>query len=362
MTLVATDGSKCDNSNLPFENRGVTDITQFSTDGKGSCHSINRLPQHILEIIISNICTVDAILFQSTCKHFRKAIVVDRGKLDICMIVHLQKRIQKAALRKRLYLGGKCKTTPKVHRQIGDPPRLVMEGTPTIVKRLNYQRSADRRIRSRANFDHRFHVVLGMIVPKSSFAEMIARSQFYRFVQVGKLICYGHLVDSFQPTSTSQSITAFIKLPGDKPGWLLLTILRCSHCGRCISEGDSRRTGCKDCKCNYCYRLADFHLFRVGPDRLEAAAPSRLVHGGIFEGTGRAEKKVPFYFAREGRFQGKDGQNYRCSSNHFYQVDRSGLWPYLRAAYIEVKLPYTFAFEERLEMKAIDKKSMQVAA
>ena len=85
------------------------------------------------------------------------------------------------------------------------------------------------------------------------------------------------------PDHYVEALMPFIRASTDEPVWIVLNVLRCQHCGKCISEKDTRLEGCRDCKCDYCPRRHDYHFRRCGPGHSHRLRP-RLIKQNATDG------------------------------------------------------------------------------
>lgn len=89
----------------------------------------------------------------------------------------------------------------------------------------------------------------------------------------------------FTPDPVVEALMPFVTASTILPIWITFSVLRCYHCGRCISEGDTRSMGCRDCKCDYCPRRPDQHYRRCGLGWSDRIRPRLVkenpINGGI---------------------------------------------------------------------------------
>ena len=119
----------------------------------------------------------------------------------------------------------------------------------------------------------------------------------YRPQAGGHSFYYDHLAKKFRPNDSLRALLPFLKFPESRPAYVSFKILRCTHCGNCIFEDDTRQQGCIDCLCNYCIRIPDFEYCRIGPRAPKCGLPKQLFKSGEYtyavEGEGARRVCVP---------------------------------------------------------------------
>ena len=266
---------------------------------------LDQLPIGILHKVVDHLDLAALVCLKSSSRHFYTSISIDPSLLSVCIRWMIQihfwndspaQRLEKACML--------CKVKRKhPHFRDGDE-RFVLESPtipcsvghrkdPIIREKISHNYLATKKwdnvdkwiptewtlmdsttalfykipelpqalIESYADYtlDHIYYFTHGhprRLDPKS----------LYRWCDDADGQCYNHLMEQFGLNKTTEALLPLIHLPS-KPMWLSFTVLRCSHCGRCVEEGDSRLHGCLNCCCDVCDCLIDYQHYRTGPRR-----------------------------------------------------------------------------------------------
>ena len=298
------DGSSPNDSSLALVRSGESRHT--TTEQDAVRRSLDQLPIGILHKVVDHLDLVALVCLKSSNRHFYTRISIDPSLLSACIRweIHIllwhdspTQPQEKACML--------CKIKQK-HRRFRDgDERFVIEG-PTIscskghikspIKRGNVSpdHSATKKLKQTLmdpttalfykipehpkslvesyvdyTLDHIYYSTHGhprRLDPRS----------LYRWHRLGDGLCYDHLMEQFGTNETIEALLPLIQLP-PKPVWLRFTVLRCSHCGRCVGEGDSRLQGCLNCCCDVCHRLIDYQHYRAGPRQTQNPQIPRIL-------------------------------------------------------------------------------------
>ena len=78
-------------------------------------------------------------------------------------------------------------------------------------------------------------------------------------------ICFAHFMGMFSWDPYVESLMDSIEVPETRAAWLAFIALHCTHCGKSISEAETRLVRCADCKCDFCLHTRSYHFRRCGP-------------------------------------------------------------------------------------------------
>ena len=266
--------------------------------------SLDQLPIRILHKVVDHLDLVTLVCLKSSNRHFYTSISIDSSLLSVCIRweIHIlfwndstTQRLEKACML--------CKVNRQHQRFRGGDERFVIEGPtmscskgrirkPIIEGKISTKYSATKKwkwnlldstttlfynipepprslVESYVNYtlDHIYYFTHGhprRLDPKS----------LYRWGDEG--LCYNHLMEQFGLSKTMEALLPLIQLPLE-PVWLRFAVLRCSHCGRCVEEGDSRLHGCLNCCCDVCHRLISYQHYRTGPRQTQNPQIRRIL-------------------------------------------------------------------------------------
>ena len=77
--------------------------------------------------------------------------------------------------------------------------------------------------------------------------------------------CYDHFIQNFSCDPRIESHMEYIEVYETRAAWLAFRVTRCTHCGKSISETETRLVGCVDCKCDFCLQISSYQFRRCGP-------------------------------------------------------------------------------------------------
>lgn len=280
---IYTETISCSSSSTLVES--INSTPNLSLESDGCCPSLDQLPTHLRSAITAYLDVVSRICLQGVNHHFRKVIDVDRAKLSTCARYVLASHFRKSSNSNSGLLAtcALCKTslTKKRYsadhvRYLDEPQHETSKWTVRVLDRIPW-------VRRYTTLD-------------------LNKRYLYRLSKRGRSSCYAHLLEKFVTNPQVEALLPFVKIPEDKPAWLAFTVLRCMHCGKCISEGDKRLEGCIDCMCDFCFRAPGYQFRRCGPGRSDQIRPRQIfmdpISGGtrVVEGTGKSRISVPVLF------------------------------------------------------------------
>ena len=268
--------------------------------------SLDQVPIGILHKIVDHLDLVALACLKGSNRHFYTSISIDPSLLSVCIRwrIHVHfwndrriRRLEKACML--------CKTKRK-HRLFRDrDERFVLEAPTTNCydghkndPRMKEKISHSHLARKRWDRDNRWIPLEWALVtdstttlfyktpqpPKSLIESSISYTldhiyyfthghpqkldpqSLYRWHDIADGLCYDHLMEQFGPNSTIERLLPLIQT-SSRPMWLRFTVLRCTHCGRCVEEGDPRKYGCMKCLCDVCIRHIGYQHYRTGPRR-----------------------------------------------------------------------------------------------
>ena len=259
----------------------ITSTLSIPRKSNRSYTSLSQLPTHLLFRITAYLDIVSKICLQNTNHHFRDITLVDRAELNVCARFLLDQRFGQAKKSKTTSMQTcfLCKTSQgqkhysaKHIRHLGKPQQ---EANKWITRTLENFPWLRRYSALELNKKDLYHMVFG------------ARPK-----------CYEHLMEQFATSPAVEALMPYV-VTRNKPKWLAFAILRCMHCGKSISEGDTRLEGCLDCQCDFCPRSPELQFHRCGPDEANRPRPRQIfksIPGGetyVVEGSGKGRITVP---------------------------------------------------------------------
>lgn len=277
----------CSSSSTLIES--VTSTAFFSLDSERCCPSLDQLPTRVLFVITSHLDVVSRICLQGVNDQFRRVIEVDRADLSTCARYVLARHFSNGNSSNGLTtICVLCKTSHNKKRYsedrircIRDPRRRATSWTARTLARIPW-------VRHYASPDWNERCLI-------------------RFSQWGRSNCDAHFMEKFATDPHIESLMKFAVAPEVGPTWLAFTVLRCTHCGKCISEGDSRLEGCLDCMCDFCTRAPEYHWRRCGPGHSDQIRPRQVYMNPItqksyaLEGHGKNMIVVPVVTPKNSR-------------------------------------------------------------
>ena len=300
---IVGGSSSCDESPLALVCSGGSRHSTTKQDVLR--HSLDQLPIRILHKVINHLDLVALVCLKCSNRHFYTTISIEQSLLSVCIrwLIHVHfwddrgiERLEKACML--------CKTKRKPRLFRDRDERFILEGPsitcsgghrqdPIITEKVSDSYLADKRwdkddrwiplewgsvkdsttlfynipqppkslVESHVSYalDHIYYSTHGhpqRLDPKS----------LYRWHDIADGLCYDHLMEQFESNSTIERLLPWIQT-SSRPLWLRFTVLRCTHCGRCVEEGDPRKYGCMKCLCDVCLRVIDYQHYRTGPRR-----------------------------------------------------------------------------------------------
>lgn len=251
---TSAETSSCASSLILVEPTAST--PNLPSDSEKHCPSLIQLPKHLLSTIAAHLDVVSKMCLQSVNHRLRNVIDVDRANLSICARVALACRLGFRPNSPLLSTCVLCKN-PKcvmlfkdVLTHLEDP----RQGTAELVTRL---------------------------LDRTPWARRYITQDMEEKQKPNYHAC---AMRRFTPDPVVEALMPFVTPPTLFPTWIRFLVLRCTHCGRCISEGDTRLEGCRDCKCDYCPRLPDRHFRRCGPGMSDWLRPKLVKENLINDG------------------------------------------------------------------------------
>ena len=217
---------------------------------------LSQLPRRLLLAITAHLDVVSRICLQSANRHFRQVIDVDRANLSVCARYALARRLRSISKSDYLSTCPLCKTSQC----------KVLFGADGLTYLEEPQHWATRWTMRALN-----------MMP------LIRQYATLELNKKQKPDLYACLMRRFTPDPEVEALMPFIRASTDEPVWIVLNVLRCQHCGKCVSEKDTRLEGCRDCKCDYCPRKPDCHFRRCGPGHSHRLRP-RLIKQNAMDG------------------------------------------------------------------------------
>lgn len=225
----------------------TTSASKSLSDPEKCYRSLSQLSTCILSTITVHLDVVSRVCLRSVNRHFRRVIEVDRADLNICARYVIARRLRKDGISQSSLSTtcALCKTSQGRKRYSADQVRYLDDPQ---------NKPAERFVRSLARIPWiRRYTTLDLDLNKR---------YLYRLNDLSRPKCYAHLMEQFATNPEVEALMPLISFPGENPVWLAFTVLRCMHCGKCISEGDTRLEGCLDCKCDFCFRAPEFQFRR----------------------------------------------------------------------------------------------------
>ena len=277
---IAPEMSSCASSITLVE--PITSTSSLLSNSDSCCGILSRLPPHLLFQITAHLDIVSKICLQSTNHYFRSSTHTNRGGLNTCaryLLAHrfgqngdsttelkatrflcIQSRMPDGAARVRCLDEPRHETSKWIARALDRLPWVRRNTTLDLDKRHLYRKSGQRR-------------------PKY----------------------WAHLMVQLGIHPFAESILQCILMANQKPAWLAFRVWRCMHCGKGITEGDTRLQGCLHCKCDFCFQAPEIYFRRCGPGRSNERRPGQIfknrADGGTYavEGSGKNRISVPVY-------------------------------------------------------------------
>ena len=266
--------------------------------------SLDQLPISILHKVVDHLDLVTLVCLKSSNRHFYTSISIDSSLLSVCIKwrihIHFWNDSRTQRLEKACML---CKTKRKHRLFRHSDERFVLEA-PSIdcygghkqdfmmKEKINHSYLA----RNQWDKDDRWVPLEWALIsdstttlfykmpqPPKSLVESYVNytldhvyyfthrhpqkldpKSLYRWHDIADGLCYDHLMEQFGSNSAIEPLLPLIQM-SSRPLWLRFTVLRCTHCGRCVEEGDPREHGCMKCLCDACLRVVDYQHYRTGP-------------------------------------------------------------------------------------------------
>ena len=294
----------CNESSLALVRSGESRYTASKQDL--GCRSLDQLPIGILHKVIDHLNLVALVCLKSTNRRLYTVISIEQSLLSPCIrwrihILFWDER-PKRPLEKACML---CKTKRKRRHFRDKDERFVLEAPSTDCYNghradliMKEKISHSHLARKQLDKDDRWIPLEWTLVmdstttlfykipkpPKSlvesnlnytldyihyfnhGYSRHLDPKSLFRWTGEADGLCYDHLMQQFGSNSTIERLLPLIRT-SSRPMWLRFTVLRCTHCGRCVEEGDPRKRGCMKCLCDVCLRLPGYQHYRTGPGR-----------------------------------------------------------------------------------------------
>ena len=237
------------NSSISKTSSCSSSFTFVEPTSERCCPSLAHLPTQVRSAITAHLDVVSKICLQGVSHHFRNVIQVDRARLNACaryvLACHFHDGTSNSGL---LTICGLCKTSQGNKRYSGnrirsikDPRREATSWTGHALARISW-------------------------LQQYSLLDW-NETCLYRLDPGGMPICFAHFMGMFSWDPYVESLMNSIDVPQTQAAWLAFSGLHCTHCGKSISETETRLVGCADCKCDFCLPTPSYHFRRCGPSQ-----------------------------------------------------------------------------------------------
>ena len=267
--------------------------------------SLDQLPIGILHKVVDHLDLVALVCLKSSNRHFYTSISIDRSVLCVCTRWRIHIAVWDDSPNRLLEKACMLCKTKRIRRKFGNRDERLVLNSPSQHRSDGHRKDPIMREKIRLNYlakaqwtkddkwiptewtimDHT--TALFYKIPKTpkplvescldytlehmyyfshGYPRELDPKKLFRWSLPADGICYDHLMDQFGSNSTIEALLPLIQI-SPRPMWLRFTVLRCTHCGRCIEEGDKRKYGCMKCFCDVCHRSVDQQHCRTGPRR-----------------------------------------------------------------------------------------------
>ena len=252
---VLAETSSCASSITLIE--PITSTLNLPSDSEKHCPFLVHLPKHLLFNITAHLDVVSRICLQSVNRRFRNVIDVDFANLEPCARWTLARRG-------------------------GGVSKIVLPSACALCKSSKCMRFFNDVLTHLEQPQHGTTKWIMRLLDRSPWAR---RQIALEMEKKQKPNYYACAMRRLTPDPAVEALMPFVIAPLILPTWIRFAVLRCFHCGRCISEGDTRLMGCRDCNCDYCPRRPDHHFRRCGLGQSDRIRPKlvkkNLINGGI---------------------------------------------------------------------------------
>lgn len=278
---ITSDMASCASSATLFDSK-ISTPTDFSNSD--NCYAfLSQLPPRLLFRIIAYLDIVSKICLQSTSHYFRSTTHVDRAELNTCAKHLLALRFQQASTSTKLITTRSLLRPPRKHesgyhrvRYLDEPRQQTHRCIVRALNRLPW-------VRRKTTLD-------------------LDKELLHRSIKLRRPQYWEQLMEQLgiDPDLESSLKSMLMPYPEKKSVWLAFKVLRCMHCGKGITEGDTRLQGCLHCRCDFCFRVPEECYRRCGPGKSSEPQPDEIFDdddGGIYvaEYYGKDRFFVPVY-------------------------------------------------------------------
>ena len=222
--------------------------TKLSLKSERCCPSLGHVPTHVLSAITAHLDVVSKICLQGVNHHFRKVVEVDRADLNACARYVLAGYFYHGTPLNGFFMTMcvLCKTSHSKERYSGDRIRCIKDPRREATSWTGHALARIPWVRHYASLDWN-------------------KTCLYRTSPRARPNCYDHFMEKFASDPHIESLMEFIEVPKTRAAWLAFRVWRCTHCGKSISQADTRLVGCVHCKCDFCQPTPSYQFRRCGP-------------------------------------------------------------------------------------------------
>lgn len=206
----------------------ITSTSSVSLESDKWRASLSQLPPHLLLRITAQLDIVSKTYLQYTSRYFRSTMHVDRAHLNPCSRNLLALRF----------------------RQSGTPKTDLIR--PIFLWRPSYKQGGPERVRYLDEPPYRRQKWIVRVLDRLTWVRQntaldLYKQRLYRANEQTRPKYWAHLMEQLGIDPVVESLLQDMLGANEKPTWLAFQVLRCTHCGRGIAEGDSRLQGCLHC-------------------------------------------------------------------------------------------------------------------